>query len=124
MRHSSSTFSFGSFKTAAMALSACSAAACIASPRFVTSEKPSSVVKMPANVTAATSPSEKPAVMSGVMPASRNASAAARSTQNRHGCVFFVMLIFSKVPEKHWFFVPGRMLSAVSNTFFAAALCS
>ena len=61
------------FKTAAMALSACSAAACIASPRFVTSEKPSSVVKMPANVTAATSPSEKPATASGCRPLSRRA---------------------------------------------------
>ena len=124
MRQSSSTFSLLSFRIAAIALSTFSAAACIASPRFTTSEKPSAAVNMPANVTAATSPSEKPATASAATPASRSASAAARSTQNRHGCVFFVTLSSSTGLSKHWAIVPGRICSAVSNTAFAAGLAS
>jgi hypothetical protein len=79
--HSCATFSSESLSTAAIPPGFRSAASFMKRPRQQTSEKPSSGEKTPAKVSAAISPSEKPATAAGRIPAPRRAWAAAKSTQ-------------------------------------------
>ncbi len=96
--HRAVTCSGVSFTTAAMAVSCCSAAACISSPRRQTSWKPVCRSNSPATVAATTSPREKPATASGRIPASSRMSAAASSVANRQGWVFLVSRSSSSLP--------------------------
>ena len=97
-----------------------SAAAAISAARSHTSSKPARVSNAPAKVSAATSPSEKPAQAAGATPRSRRAAAAARSCTNTQGCVFSVCESSSLEALRHCSLVPGRTSSAMANTSAAA----
>ena len=87
--------------TAAMNVSNLSASRCISAPRLQTRRNPVCRSNIPLTVAATTSPREKPATTSGVMPLSISTDAAASSIAKRPGWVFRVSFSSSSVPAKH-----------------------